>query len=839
MEIKYSVNTEKWRKIKVMYDKKIEVCIERKISRAEKSQIILRQEDILLEEFIVAVGKNGQGFSGALFNEEKECFEKQQVFGIYINNSISYQEFIERSKVYEILPAFIYKTIGKSGGFCAVYLAESIIMDLNIAELYNAMLLKIFPEAVWGYKGITRVFAGGNTIVYSEKNNRLCLQSLVRAFHMVLKNADSHNFKRNVENVARKYGIACKNGFLKIYDKNLVKNVPSNVMILENMVIEYGTIEKSVKSNSTDQKNSSIVGSAISGIDANKMKIYCPLYKDHIEKGVPYIHKLLLVTNLHKVKGGEKLFLKGIQENDEKKWKYIWKESKVYNYIPMECSEGKCPYKNTCQTRSLCLKLLKNVILLKTEESYSSIKVAGNELKQYLDKAIEEKKKKVCLIKAQTALGKTQAYCNLVTTRADQAYMIAVPSIMLQQEVFEALQSRGVNCIKTKSCIETAKELKLPICKELDLLYKCGLEDKVKGTLQKYKSEHINELSDEQNLRLEECLNQINRLDGSCCVVTTHNMILNLPAYILEKYEIIIDEDLLMSIFRDIGSVCVSKIQEAFRLKIFKDVAQERLIMLLNMPRDEVIKVGQGINSTISKEDMDEYGEIIKLLKSKIFYYDTKKKEIQYFNPRKIPDVKMTVLSATLNEKLWKDFCRDRIVEMKEVRQVKYLGRLLQYTNYSMSRKCIQENGYDNVRSRIVEMVGDKNIIIDTFKCLNENVAIHFGKTEGFDEYKGRDLVVLGTPHCTESLYKMVGSYLNYDTSRRLSRQRVENSNYSFVLMTFKDIDMRNLQMFLLESELEQAVGRARLLRYDCTVWVFSNFPLKQAQIIQDDYLKS
>ena len=56
--------------------------------------------------------------------------------------------------------------------------------------------------------------------------------------------------------------------------------------------------------------------------------------------------------------------------------------------------------------------------------------------------------------------------------------------------------------------------------------------------------------------------------------------------------------------------------------------------------------------------------------------------------------------------------------------------------------------------------------------------------------------------------------------------------------MTFSDAEMRNLQMYILESELEQAVGRARLLRYDTVVWVFSNFPLRQAELNQEDYLK-
>lgn len=638
--------------------------------------------------------------------------------------------------MYKILPTFIYEIPNQSGEFCAVYVAEHMITDLKIAGLYNEMLMKIFPEADSESKVIGRVFTGGRKIVYFGKYNRLIMENLVCAFHVAMKRVDSHNFKRNVENVAKKYGIACEKGFLKIYDGNLVENIPGNVMMIE-------------------------------------------------------------------------------------------------------CNAGGCPYKNICNTKSLYSKLLGQVISLKTEETYVSIREAENEFKQYLDEAIDEKKNMLYLIKAQTALGKTQAYCNLAANKTDQVYMIAVPTLKLQEEVARELQNKGVNCIKTVSCIEIAREMNLPICKELDLLYKCGYDDKVKGTLQKYKSEHEDELSDVQNLRLEKCLNQLDTLDGSCCVVTTHNMILNLPVHILKKYEIIIDEDLLMSIFRDGGSVCENKLREAFRLSIFKDDAQERLRLLLDLPRDEVIKLGQDINCMLPREYMEEYGEIIKLLKSRIFYYDSKKKEIQYFNPREIPNVKMTVLSATLNEKLWKDFCRNRRIKMKEVREAKYIGKLFQYTCYSMSRKCIQENGYENIKSHIMEITGKRIISINTFKSLNEEVAIHFGKTEGFDGYKGEDLVVLGTPHYIESLYKMIGAYLNYDTSKKMFRQRVENSSYSFILMTFKDIEMRNLQMFFLESELEQAVGRARLLRYGCNVWVFSNFPLKQAQIIQDDYLKS
>jgi hypothetical protein len=40
---------------------------------------------------------------------------------------------------------------------------------------------------------------------------------------------------------------------------------------------------------------------------------------------------------------------------------------------------------------------------------------------------------------------------------------------------------------------------------------------------------------------------------------------------------------------------------------------------------------------------------------------------------------------------------------------------------------------------------------------------------------------------------------------------------------------LRDIQFYMIESELEQAVGRARLINNDCTVNLFSNFPIGQA----------
>jgi len=40
------------------------------------------------------------------------------------------------------------------------------------------------------------------------------------------------------------------------------------------------------------------------------------------------------------------------------------------------------------------------------------------------------------------------------------------------------------------------------------------------------------------------------------------------------------------------------------------------------------------------------------------------------------------------------------------------------------------------------------------------------------------------------------------------------------------------VQTWLLSSQLEQAVGRARLLRENCRVFVYAGFPVEQAKYI-------
>lgn len=104
--------------------------------------------------------------------------------------------------------------------------------------------------------------------------------------------------------------------------------------------------------------------------------------------------------------------------------------------------------------------------------------------------------------------------------------------------------------------------------------------------------------------------------------------------------------------------------------------------------------------------------------------------------------------------------------------------------------------------------------------------GIHFGKTEGFNVYRGMDIAVIGTPHNSPVLYKMVGAMLGYDTSGSLHRYRVERGGYSFPMMSYADKKMRNMQLFFIESEIGTGCGKSKTFKRELYRICFFQLPL-------------
>ena len=129
-----------------------------------------------------------------------------------------------------------------------------------------------------------------------------------------------------------------------------------------------------------------------------------------------------------------------------------------------------------------------------------------------------------------------------------------------------------------------------------------------------------------------------------------------------------------------------------------------------------------------------------------------------------------------------------------------------------------------------------------TITFMREKIGhLHFGNTEGSNTLEGQDILVVGTPYHADFIYKLAAFTMDmdFDEDEEVEPQVVAHNGYRFRFTTFKDKYLQAIQFWMIESELEQAVGRARLLRNSCKVHLFSNFPLSQAKMVDDfDYSK-
>ncbi len=163
------------------------------------------------------------------------------------------------------------------------------------------------------------------------------------------------------------------------------------------------------------------------------------------------------------------------------------------------------------------------------------------------------------------------------------------------------------------------------------------------------------------------------------------------------------------------------------------------------------------------------------------------------------------------------------------------------YTKYSNSRESLKKRDQEE----LLDKIGNKPVI--TFmsntvtlnqEYIKENgeLGIYFGNTRGYNDLKGKDMVVIGTPHINPIVYLFHAEFIGIDTNsidKKMDYQTIQHNGMQFKFKAFNNLDLREIQLNLIEGELIQAVGRARTIRTDAKVQVYSNFPLT----ISDEYI--
>lgn len=845
------------------YDKKPEKTEISKIKYRAVSQWELIEVDKLAD----LVGNHGHAMVPAHLEGgiASRNFTGIQLFALDFDHGSRFTDIKRKCEELKIPVSFAYHTFGsspKEERFRVVFVYECLIEDAFVAGVISYMLTKIFPECDGQCKNLDRMFFGGKELIYVDGDACIALVQLHQPF-LYAMGAGGH-YKRNIQNFSKRTGVLLFNnlpimGKVSGLDSIFGEKVdPAIIHITGDAANSPFFIAK------RDGMHSSITcKEKIKRININDGEGSCRLL-DEFLRGEALSHeaRFAILTNLLHISGGKDLFLHIIKsyygEKEYEKWSKDVKYMKGYHSC--RCSGSFCPYYGSCENAGTIVNTLAldRKVYKTEEERYYSLEEAQECLADNLHNVFECGGAGIHLIKAQTALGKTTAYIRLIKENPEVKFLIALPTNILKEQVTKDLYYEGLSKeeVFMTASIQGNYFIPYDIRQEIANDHKRGIHNQTKKIL----SAHCKETVDDFEVALKEeyrkLLDGIKAIKNERVVVTTHAFFLQMPEEFLKQYTIIIDEDILqLQIFNRIYSISAACLEELIKKRIpaFCDAAKEMLQAELN--QYQIINVPRGY--PMGKEELEKlecFGEddnINDLLYAKVFVRlknrYTGNEEIKYFCPQKLPPLKYIVLSATLNEKIYRAYFESDVYMYTE-KKAAYKGKVVQYTYHSLGRNDLSDKRQVFLFAK--ELAGNPGLEIITFKESQilpglsdmNSKGLHFGNTTGINSLSGCDLGIVGTPYKVEEAYKLIACYLGADVNQKKDSRpgwrRIIYKNTSFLLTTYHDSLLREIQLYSLESELEQCVGRARLLRKDCTVYVFSAFPCEQAEIITGNYLQ-
>jgi hypothetical protein len=854
-------------------------------NRIAENKVTLK-EPTDVKKVAYKVSEQGYSFCPATFfnnSRKQDNFEQMQLLTLDFDGGIPLEKIIERAGQCGLPILFAYETLSSvdKNKFRVLFLNDLPINDKQLAKISLNALMTIFPEADKSCEEIAKMFFGGKSILYFDNSlPTINTEKLLRgmAFYLKESRGDNH-YKEHIRRFAMKNGINLNNnGLLDIslitenlpelpgsfpiyigHGKNSPRPIilcthgdnfpcpPSITPVWYRIHICRGLTHSSGKEKQP-QNHAEYRSSVMAEISPK-----CRLFSEFTSGKIWLCHNELfgLATNITHVETGLDLFKTALstypfyESSWQKNWAYSLKYIRDQGYCKMNCNYF-CRYKDFCQHGANILSTVKPKIgtmekLSGCEEVYAPIEIVQEDVKKKLEQAIESKAIKWHIIKAQTAIGKTEAYLDIMKAYGSLT-LIAVPTNKLKKDVYNRAVDKQIGVMMTPSLEELKDLMPDDVWKHIRYLYKTGQHSKVHRYIIKIVKEREIECLDEYLQQK----NEIKNYNGH--LITTHRMLMNKSEEELKKYStIIIDEDIILSsIVSDQCKIPISELKKLFDYASNNEAHTElstKIKRVLKAVKNNILfKIpGFKYDNTSLGKDNKSVNEIPSLYNipafclAEHFMYMKYSEDINnpegsivFLKPYNFKKVKYIMVSATADKEIC-GYCfgKGNII-FQECKYARYKGTLNQYYGKSMSRSCIDAN--PEILNEIAEGIKIEDMI--TFKKYNIG-AYHFGNAIGCDDLKGKNINVVGTPYKIDFLYKLAAFTFGFqiDADAKMKQCLVRHNGYQYYFTTYgegHDV-LRKIQFWMIESDLEQAVGRARLLRHGCTVNVFSNFPLRQA----------
>ncbi|EGT3617262.1 hypothetical protein FHH43_13705 [Clostridium perfringens] len=802
---------------------------------------------------------------------------------------LSMEDAYKRCEKYNVMPIFIYPTFSstsKLNKYRLVFRVPTTVKDLRLRRLIMLSLMEIFPERDKSCIDAARIFFGGCQELYKfDSKATINPVDLNLSVIQYLKDTKGSNYSSAIKNFCIKTGLNTVNSLPDINLKNKEFKSTSKVLLysykewgtsLKTVVINFNIDESKVAklSNITDNKNIKtkfkVNNSKVEGettkknFKFNQLEDNCQLWHELVyeERALHHQEIFSIACTMWRVEGAEKRIVEAIENNSDYGCK---KENKIntirscrrYKYSPRKCIDF-CPHYNTCEKRGLMINAVDNkrgnIRKLNVEEERITIGAAEVKLKEYMKEALESKENEIVIIKAPTGIGKTTTIGNLRTLLDNTC--IAYPSHKLGKDIQKRLQLDALYC----------KDLELSnksVLNNFRILQSIGDYKGANAYLDEYVKvccslgTEVHE-KDIKNIREYRKINkEINKTDKT--ILCTHTKALLLENNNINRY--IFDEDVFYNScfkaidfdFKEVNNAIVeaerkglsnlvASLKHISKLADDARITPERVIFndITCINKNEIKKLYTCNHNNFNPNIKINIKELLtcKYLKS------NDRGEVLGGYIQNLPNKKCIILSATANEEIYKAAFPNRKVIVKHIGLVEEVGKtVLHYKAFSRSSLT---NDFERHLNMIKEEATEvKNIITfaikeNEFKKEGFNPIAHFGNCTGLDAYKGQDLIVIGTPHVDSRVYVLMAKLLKKDIvieSIEFNYSNVVRNGFEFSINTFnegcgEDTELlREIQAYFLESELVQAVGRARTLRTNATVHLFSNYPLRGCEL--------
>ena len=771
---------------------------------------------VTINDFSTLVGSKhqytwcGGTFDGIVNNYN---WVSQQVFGLdFDNNTITVEEVYKIFAEYNIIPQVWYSTLSNTEAhkkFRVMLFLDIPITNLKLHKQITLGLCAMFPDSDQSCKNAGRLFLGGQKsyVTSEEPIETQRILDVISPYIITKDNSRTRNITKLsylLNNTLN--GEKCN--FLYNYNRN-IQNSPKSQLLPLTTTLEGGNQE------SIDFK-----------IARSKVKIL-----DEFLNGKWLTHPELfgLATNLIHIKGGKKLMKKtmdlynekGLTEYTDNNFNILpyvslvnYPATPIYQFSKYPEDEGLYDIVSATRTVRGQIKIVEEKKLISLNEAEKTFKDKFN------DVILNGEIGKIYLFSLPTAIGKTEILTSLENT------IIASPTNDLKNEIASRMKTQHV--VTPDQIIFENDSLNVSMM----YYYRVGLPQKAMELLYKVVSRPLMYSPND----LQAATDYITKNES--CKTADENIITTHRRALFGDYAhdtLVFDEDPLQCLL-EIKNV---RISDFIKLKTDNSKLQNAISTIIDtLISSEFQQVLENPSFTIDIEELIEIA-IVEDLNSNIFDFigsayflrDSRDADlIHYVVKRSLPEIKKTIImSATAPVEIYRKMFGDRLVVIS-LGDVEQKGKIIQYTKRSCSR-----NGLEYYFKKIRDEVGVLPLI--TFKGFKSKFPsaleeIHFGNCSGYDTLKGKDIAVVGTPHRNNLEYYLTGKALGIDfeiSEKVMTMNEISFNGFEFNFNCFINPELRLIQLALIQSDLIQAVGRARTLRTNAIVKVYSNFPLRAA----------